>query len=158
MMRKALRCFDLLGSVGNTGCLALAMLNREGLTAGCEGDVPTMLFAHCTIPLDMVRSYRYDTHFESGIGVAVKGEVEEGDVTVFKLSGDMKRAFVCEGRLEKNLCEKDLCRTQLLLSSDAGLEYFFSDPIGNHHVILKGHRASLIKSFLSFVGVTDVLS
>ena len=38
-----LRCFDLLTTVKNTGCLALAKLNSEGYVAGCEGDVPAML-------------------------------------------------------------------------------------------------------------------
>lgn len=38
-----LRCFDLLTAVENTGCLALALLNAEGIPAGCEGDVPTLV-------------------------------------------------------------------------------------------------------------------
>jgi L-fucose isomerase-like protein len=38
-----LRCFDLLTTLKNTGCLALAKLNAEGYVAGCEGDVPAML-------------------------------------------------------------------------------------------------------------------
>ena len=37
------RCFDLLDSVKNTSCLALAMLNKDGYIATCEGDIPTML-------------------------------------------------------------------------------------------------------------------
>ena len=81
-----IRCFDLLTAVHNTGCLALAKLNAEGIVAGCEGDVPAMLsmkiaqaltgvsgfqanpasitpetgamlFAHCTMPFDMVERY-----------------------------------------------------------------------------------------------------
>ena len=83
-----LRCFDLLSTCKNTGCLALAKLNAEGIPAACEGDVPTlltmvlanritgcsgfqcnparvntdngeMLWAHCTIPLNMVEKYEY---------------------------------------------------------------------------------------------------
>ena len=38
-----LRCFDLLSSVGNTGCLALASFNSDGIPASCEGDVPALL-------------------------------------------------------------------------------------------------------------------
>ncbi len=38
-----LRCFDLLTAVRNTGCMALARFNSEGIVAGCEGDVPAML-------------------------------------------------------------------------------------------------------------------
>ena len=40
------RCFDLLGTVKSTSCLALALLNKEGITATCEGDIPAMLTMH----------------------------------------------------------------------------------------------------------------
>ena len=172
-----LRCFDLLGAVGNTGCLALSLLNSEGMVAGCEGDVPAMLtmaisraltgssgfqanparvdagkgdivFAHCTIPLDMLKDYSYDTHFESGIGVAVCGEMEKGDLTVFKVSHDLSRYFVCEASLVENLHEKSLCRTQLYLHTESDLSYFLTDPIGNHHVIMKGRCSALVSAFM----------
>ena len=113
-----IRCFDLLTAVHNTGCLALAKLNAEGIVAGCEGDVPAMLsmkiaqsllgvsgfqanpasinpetgevlFAHCTIPFNMVERYEFDTHFESGIGVGIRGYMKEGPVTIFKVSGNL---------------------------------------------------------------------
>jgi len=38
-----LRCFDLLSTVKNTGCIALSKLNDEGIPASCEGDIPTLL-------------------------------------------------------------------------------------------------------------------
>lgn len=38
-----LRCFDLLTALNNTGCMALAILNSQGVVATCEGDVPTLL-------------------------------------------------------------------------------------------------------------------
>jgi len=77
-----IRCFDLLTSIQNTGCMALAIFNSEGIIGTCEGDVPTMLsmavgqalcntpgfqvnlskaendellFAHCTVPLNIVK-------------------------------------------------------------------------------------------------------
>lgn len=170
-----LRCFDLLDAVHNTGCLALAKLNAEGYVAGCEGDVPTMLtmmvaralfgcsgfqanpasvnvetgeilFAHCTIPLDMVQRYELDTHYESGIGVGIRGYMQEGPVTVFKLSGDLSRFFVAEGELIRNQSEPDLCRTQQVvrLSHIEDAQYFLKEPIGNHHVVVLGHLASEI--------------
>jgi L-fucose isomerase-like protein len=40
------RCFDLIGPLRNTGCYALARLNDEGLTAGCEGDLQALLSMH----------------------------------------------------------------------------------------------------------------
>ena len=174
------RCFDLLTSVGNTGCIALALLNAEGIPAGCEGDIPTMLtmcvsnalfdvpgfmanpsrmdpstgemvFAHCTVPFNMLRDYSYDTHFESGIGVAVKGELPEGPVTLFKMAPGLDRCFAAEAGLIKNLSEKRLCRTQVLIRlDDRSLcrDYFLKDPIGNHHVIVPGRHAQEIRDFL----------
>lgn len=174
-----LRCFDLLTALKSTGCLALAKLNSEGYVAGCEGDVPAMLsmmiarsltgvsgfqanparinpdtgellFAHCTIPLDMVERYELDTHFESGIGVGVRGYMKEGPVTLFKVSGDLKRSFVAEGKLVGSTAEPDLCRTQqvIQLSDTSQASYFLKNPIGNHHIVIPGHIGSLLEEML----------
>ncbi|MFW5787538.1 MAG: L-arabinose isomerase family protein, partial [Halanaerobiales bacterium] len=35
-----IRCFDLVTNLGTTGCLALSLLNNEGIVSGCEGDLP----------------------------------------------------------------------------------------------------------------------
>jgi len=173
-----LRCFDLLGALGNTGCLALALLNAEGIPSGCEGDIPALLtmavaqaltgvsgfqanpsridpetgdvlFAHCTVPFDMLRRRTYDTHFESGIGVAIHGELPEGAVTIFKLSGDLTRSCIAEAKLLRNQYQQDLCRTQIVLRTSGLTDYFLTDPIGNHHVILPGRRRRLLQAFLA---------
>ena len=172
-----LRCFDLLTAVKDTGCMALAKLNAEGYVAGCEGDVPAMLsmmmvrsltgvsgfqanpasidpetgemlFAHCTIPLDMVERYELDTHFESGIGTGIRGYMKEGPVTVFKVSGDLSRHFIAEGQLVRNQSKPDLCRTQqvIQLSDKRQASYFLTEPIGNHHIIMPGHQAQLLEA------------
>ena len=174
-----LRCFDLLTAVRNTGCLALAKLNAEGVVSGCEGDVPTMLsmaiiqaltgvsgfqanpsrinpetgemlFAHCTIPLNMVERYELDTHFESGIGVGIRGYMQDGPVTIFKVSGDLSRHFIAEGELIRTQAEADLCRTQqvILLKDKSLTDYFLREPIGNHHVIVAGHHQELLEEVL----------
>ena len=173
-----LRCFDLLTAVGNTGCLALACFNSEGIPASCEGDVPAllsmmisnaltgisgfqanparidtetgeMLFAHCTIPFNMVENWSFDTHFESGIGVGIHGVFPEGPVTVFKVSGDLRRHFAAEGDLTGNQYEQNLCRTQVRLRlSPEDARYFLTDPIGNHHIIIPGHCKALLEELL----------
>ena len=177
-----IRCFDLLTAVHNTGCLALAKLNAEGIVAGCEGDVPAMLsmkiaqsligvsgfqanpasidpetgemlFAHCTIPFNMVERYEFDTHFESGIGVGIRGYMKEGPVTIFKVSGDLSRSFIEEGELMRNQAKPDLCRTQqvIRLSHPDQTVYFLSAPIGNHHIILPGHHQALLEELLNSI-------
>ena len=175
-----LRCFDLLTALKDTGCMALAKLNAEGYVAGCEGDVPAMLsmmmvrsllgvsgfqanparidpekgemlFAHCTIPLDMVEHYELDTHFESGIGTGIRGYMKEGPVTIFKLSGDLTRHFIAEGQLVRNESKPDLCRTQqvISLSDKRQADYFLTQPIGNHHIIMPGHQRALLEGLIS---------
>ena len=111
-----------------------------------------MLFAHCTVPFNMVKDYCFDTHFESGIGVGIHGNLPEGAVTVFKVSGDLSRCFVAEGQLLRNQYEPNLCRTQVVLKlqpDDA--RYFLTDPIGNHHIIIPGHHAALLQHIVDAI-------
>jgi len=173
-----LRCFDLLTTVGNTGCLALSCFNSEGVPASCEGDVPALvsmmishaltgvsgfqanpaqidvetgriLFAHCTIPFNMVADWQFDSHFESGIGVGIHGVFPEGPVTVFKVSGDLGRHFAAEGELIGNQYEQNLCRTQVVLQlKPEDARYFLTDPIGNHHIIVPGRCKALLEELL----------
>ena len=178
-----IRCFDLLTAVRNTGCYALAQLNTEGIPSSCEGDVPAllsmmiaraltgrtgfqanpasidvetgeMLFAHCTIPFDLVDEFCYDTHFESGIGVGIHGHYPEGPVTVFKISGSLDRVFIAEGELFRNQYEANLCRTQVWLRLDpADARYFLTEPIGNHHIIIPGHHGALLRVFYNSLDI-----
>ena len=166
-----LRCFDLLTTVKNTGCIALSKLNDEGIPAACEGDIPAlltmmvckrltgelcfqvnpariqpdgkMLFAHCTLPLGMTEKHEYTTHFESGIGVAIHGELPLGDYTLVKLSGDMNRLLAVDVTLERCQYEGNLCRTQVWIKAEPGVSrYFLTEPIANHHVLIRGHHAN----------------
>ena len=166
-----LRCFDLLTTVKNTGCIALSKLNDEGIPASCEGDIPTlltmmvckkltgelcfqvnparinadgeMLFAHCTLPLGMTEKHEFTTHFESGIGVAIHGELPTGDYTLVKMSGDMKRMIAEDVELERCQYEQNLCRTQVWVKTTPEVvQYFLTDPIANHHVLIRGHHAA----------------
>ena len=173
-----IRCFDLLEKLKTTSCLSLALLNKEGIVATCEGDVPTMIsmhilnrvtnqigfqanpsridienkkmiLAHCTLPLNMVNRYNLDTHFESGIGVAIKGYLKEEKVTIFKLSKNLKDYYVTTGTIIKNLEESNLCRTQIEVSIDDNIEYFLNRPYGNHHVVIYGDYKNEIIKYMS---------
>lgn len=165
-----LRCFDLLSTVKNTGCIALSRLNDEGIPAACEGDIPTlltmmlckkitgelcfqvnpariqangeMLFAHCTLPLKMTEKHEYTTHFESGIGVAIHGDLPTGDYTLVKMSGDMQRLLAVDVELERCQFEANLCRTQVWIKATPEVsQYFLTAPIHNHHILIRGHHA-----------------
>ena len=156
--------------------------SEMNIVAGCEGDVPallsmtiasaltgvsgfqanpssidpasgTIVFAHCTIPLNLVTRHELDTHFESGIGVGIRGYMAEGPVTVFKVSGDLSRSFIAEGLLLSNQSKPDLCRTQqvIQLSDPAAAEYFLTRPIGNHHIILPGHHKAQLEEIFRLI-------
>ena len=166
------RCFDLLTSVHNTSCLALAMLNKDGYIATCEGDIPAMLsmaivkkafhessfqvnpsylnlkerygyFAHCTLPLDMCLSYEFDTHFESGIGLGVKGRLNLGKVTIFKMNANLNDYEIFEGQIVENLHKNNLCRTQVKIQFNEPIDEMFSSPNGNHLIIFFGAHKEL---------------
>lgn len=172
-----IRCFDLLSSIKTTACLGLALFNLKNIVSTCEGDVPTMLtmhilnkvtgqvgfqanpsrinvddstmvFAHCTLPLNMPKTYKLDSHFESGIGVAVKGELKEEKVTIFKLSKNLKDYYVTTGTIIRNLNEPNLCRTQIEVKVDENIEYFLTRPYGNHHVIIYGDHKEELENYM----------
>ena len=170
----SVRCFDLLDSVKSTGCLGLSLLNSIGVYGGCEGDMPTLLsmallgsatgepvfmcnpsrfdtdtgsavFAHCTVPVTMLRDFSLNTHFESGIGVAVQGSFDIGDCTLFKCEGDLSRFYVQEGRILDMPFSDTLCRTQIKVELN-DFSYFLTRPMNNHHVICKGRHAAEIEA------------
>lgn len=138
-----MKCFGILSSCRTTACLAMAMLNDEGIVAGCEGDIPalwTMLyakyaygeaafmanpassnrkectidFAHCTIPLSMVHGYRLPSHFESQSGIGIAGSVPSGRYRIVKISGkNLDQFYETEGDLIMNTNIPQRCRTQI---------------------------------------------
>jgi L-fucose isomerase-like protein len=162
--------------------MALALLNQEGIVAGCEGDqrtvftmllvhaltgqVPFManpsgidaphseaIFAHCTIAPSMTSGYAIRSHFESGIGVGIQGIVPEGKVTVLKVGGpSLDRYFVSSGKIVENLDDPRRCRTQLRIELTEDASYFLRSPLANHHVIVKGDYADALASFMDGEG------
>ena len=138
-----IKCFGLLNSCHTTACLALSLLNDEGIVSGCEGDIPalwTMLyaryaygvpafmanpsssnrrewtidFAHCTIPLTMVHGYRLPSHFESQTGIGITGSVPSGRYRILKISGEkLDQYYAATGDIIMNTNIPQRCRTQI---------------------------------------------
>ncbi len=170
-----IRCFDIVKTCKTTSCLALAMLNDEGIVAGCEGDMQTLLsmflakrlcgeaafmanpsqltdetsmLAHCTIPLTMCDETVVRSHFESGIGVAIQGLLPLTDYTLFKWGGPkLDHYFVTEAKAIETPYSNHFCRTQITLNVNLK-PYLLQHSIGNHHVIIRGRHADEIKAFM----------
>lgn len=181
-----LSCFKLIDMVGTTGCLALALLNDAGITAGCEGDLQTIftmhiartitsqpgfmanvslihdssnevVLAHCTVGLKQTEQYILRNHFETESGIGVQGLLPTGDVTLLKIGGEsLDEYYLSTGTLTENTNYINLCRTQVKVRLDSSVDYFFQRPLGNHHVLLSGNHATLIDGFLQGNGCRKV--
>jgi len=179
-----IRCFDLLDTIHTTGCFSLAEMNAKGITGTCEGDISALIsmylikkwfdqssfqanpskidvdnnvieLAHCTCPFDMISSFKYDSHFESGIGVAIKGEFFEKDVTVFRLSSNLKRFYVGEGKIIANLNDPRQCRSQIRIKMNDDISCLLREPCGNHHIVFYGHHKDEIINNLYKLGMRN---
>ncbi len=143
-----IQCFSLITSLHTTGCLALALLNDEGIVAGCEGDLQTIftmlyakqvmgkdsfmanpafidtdknevVFAHCTIGLKQTSEYIIRSHFESQSGVAIQGKLPLGKVTIMKFGGKaLEKSVVLHGTIVENQSDERKCRTQIRIALD----------------------------------------
>jgi L-fucose isomerase-like protein len=163
-------CFSLIGHCNSTACLALSKLSMDGIPAGCEGDicsilgmllvkelvgvVPWMvnvahasrnqlLLAHCTVPANLLRSFTLDTHFETNKGLAIDGDFKADEVTVFRLDNTLTKAYIGNGRIINSSKHKNACRTQIVLEIDPkDGDYFLNYPLGNHHLVIPGNHST----------------
>ena len=177
-----IRCFDIVKACGTTSCLALALLNDEGIVAGCEGDMQSLLtmllaqrichepafmanpsiltdttsmLAHCTIPLSFCDATVVRSHFESGIGVAIQGVLPQTDYTLLKWGGEkLDRYFVIEAKAVEASYSDHFCRTQITLNVNLK-PYLLQHSIGNHHIIIRGRHTDEIRRFMEANGAKE---
>ena len=182
-----LKCFDLIDRIKTSGCLALSLLNDEGLVAGCEGDIQAIfsmyllkvltgqatfmtnpsfidvdkneiILAHCTIATSMVEEYTIRSHFESRLSVGIQGKMKNEEITVFKVGGsDLNKYFVSKGQILDNPDSSNRCRTQIRVELERDVDYFLKNPIANHHIVLKGDYEDYISDFMDKMGCRRVI-
>ena len=168
----------LIKQLKTTGCLALSLLNNEGIPAGCEGDLQAimtmlmakavtgqpsfmgnpsfidtkrneLLLAHCTIATKMVNDFIIRDHFETQSGIAIQGMMHEGDVTLFKCGSEcLDEYYLAEGYLTENTNLSTSCRTQFKIKLNKPVSYFLTNPLGNHHILLQGNHAAELQEFM----------
>lgn len=173
-----LRCFDLVLDLQTTGCFGLAQLNDEGIIAGCEGDLhstvamlwvkkllnqtpwmanPAQLdestnsfwLAHCTVPRELTQSYGLRSHFESGLGVGIQGDIPPGPITLLRIGGKrMELLWLAEGDIVQAGGAEDLCRTQVEIKLSSGhVSELLTEPLGNHLVMFRGSHTQRLRSW-----------
>lgn len=167
----SIRCFDLVTDLKTTGCFALSKLNDIGIVAGCEGDIVSTIgmiwasyltdqipwmanpsrideqnnslwLAHCTVPIGMVENYKLRSHFESGLGVGIEGEISKGKTTLFRLGGNnLDKLWISNAEIIQSGADENLCRTQALvkLHGSNKVTDLLNEPLGNHMLLLRGN-------------------
>jgi L-fucose isomerase-like protein len=153
-------CFDLIADIDGTPCVALSLLNEDGIVVSCEGELDSflgmaitanflespsfmanladyddnsILFAHCTAPLG-IGDVVIRSHFESGTGLGLEVHMPaDRPATVFKIRG--RQALVAQGHVREWQNAENRCRTQLVMEID-GARQFVDAALGNHHLIV----------------------
>jgi L-fucose isomerase-like protein len=169
----AVECFSLVQQRQVTACLALAQLNTEGKVAACEGDLASMagmmllqavsgsvpwmanttgiqgnrlVLSHCTAAFNLVRDVKLATHYETDCSLAVKGFVTASEVTLFRFSGSLDKAFICEGRVTGHPALNHACRTQVEIElPESSVALLRNRPLGNHLIMAPGKYAELLR-------------
>ena len=171
-------CFSLINELRTTGCLALSLLNEEGIPAGNEGDLqsittllmtkelthtqgfianPTFInesnneisLAHCTISPSMTEKFTLRPYEDTGVGISVQGTMAKGDVTLFKCGGEcLDEYFVSSGYLSDNIEDHESHRTQIKVQLEKPVRYFLKNPLGNHHILIRGNHTEAISEFM----------
>ncbi len=169
----SVECFPLVNQTGHTACLALAKLNMDDIPSACEADncsaaglmfasevcgiIPWMantifvegnkgLFAHCTVPVNLLNTFKVDTHYETNKGQAIAGDLKAEEVTIFRFDNTLGKVFITCAKVISRPKLKTACRTQLEVEiSDSANRYFTSNPFGNHHLFVPGNKVEVLK-------------
>jgi L-fucose isomerase-like protein len=177
----AVQCFPFLMRNKVTPCLALALLNARRRTVACEGDLSAgfamlisrrltgysgwianavysrgdeAVFAHCTVSLDMVKSWRLMPHFESGLPHGLAGELAHQLYTAVSISPRFDKAAVGRARLERggNFLQH-ACRTQAAFRFERAVKLEAEAP-ANHHVFMPGDVADEAADVLRLLAIS----
>lgn len=75
--------------------------------------------------------------------------MHEGNITLFKCGGEcLDKYYVSEGYLTDNTNLITACRTQLRIKLAKPVNYFLTNPLGNHHILLQGNYAADLQEFM----------
>jgi L-fucose isomerase-like protein len=111
----------------------------------------SLTLAHCTVVRDLTTGYHIRSHFETGKGVALQGELAPGPVTLLRLGGkDLRSLWIAEGEILRPLGgnSEELCRTQATVKLSKGhVGELLRRPLGNHIVLVQGSHADRLEGY-----------
>lgn len=180
----SVECFSMVMRDKVTACLPLAVLNSQNIVAACEGDLVSMLgkimiraltdqipwqaniaeikedqilLAHCTAPLNLLNSFEITTHFETGVGTAVRGTFPKEKVGVFRVNNQLDKYMLIEGEITNTPQHGFACRTQIELTTTPEQTQKLKDKaLGNHHLVFPIENAPLLKRMMKILEIAKV--
>ncbi len=170
------KIFDELGT---STCVALSMLNDEGIPScggtdlqssftalvlkeltgevAFTGNVSAIDFRNNSVTLSCCAvgtkfvggDYSLRSHYERGKSIAIQGNMPSGKkVTIAKCGGEsLDIFFAAPGTTAGNDFKEGCCRTQVKVALGTPVSYFINNPIGNHHLLIRGSHERLIAGF-----------
>jgi len=158
-------CFPLVIRYHVTPCLAVAMLNNDGIPTACENDYYSLLilslslsltgypgwianpsgarrdylrFAHCTIAPLIGHNCYLMPHFETGYPYAVVCNMRHKRGVFARLNKKLEKLVVIKAKIiESGHLEPGYCRTQSIVDMGPySADLFVEEAVGNHHVFI----------------------
>lgn len=176
-------CFPYLIRHGITPCIAVSLLNDDGIITACEADLRSLMLmlmaralgrtpwmaniasvngkrltiAHCTIATKLGVNCKLSLHFESGLPYSLTCRLKEGEYTLTGINRDCSLMAALKVKLiDSGLINEEMCRTQALLEADVDLSDFPNMALGNHHVLIPGDVAKDLKDLAELLSIKFV--
>ncbi len=181
----SVECFSMVMRDQVTACLPLGVFNAQNTVAACEGDMvsmvgkmliraisgkipwqaniadikeETILLAHCTAPLNAIKKFDITTHFETGVGTAIKGEFEKEKMAIFRLNNKLDKYMLIEGEITATPSHPFACRTQIELSTTHYQTQLLKEKnLGNHHLVFPVDQAPLLTKMMEVLGIERIV-
>jgi L-fucose isomerase-like protein len=181
----SVECFSMVMRDKVTACLPLAVLNNKNIIAACEGDLCSMLgkmliraitneipwqanvaeikedvilFAHCTAPLNVLKSFDITTHFETNAGTAIRGKFKKQKVGAFRINNKLDRYMLLQGEIINTPDHDFACRTQIeFKTTHEQAKLLKEQSLGNHHLIFPSKNIPQIERMMDVLGIIRVV-
>jgi len=167
-------CPSFMEEAGSNACLGGALLNMEGVTVGCEGDLAAtltlhltqlasqkpgflantawlegrrILLAHCSAPLSMGLAHAVRRHFITGRSPTLSVWIPRGlRVTLAQASEEGSRLHLVEGVVvDGSPWRGRQCETQATVELEAGHEGEVGLGAGNHVAMVAGSWSEALR-------------
>lgn len=173
-----LNCLALSEQLQATGCLALSLLNNEGVPAVCDGDLQAafsllalkmltgrtglmvtpvsidrryneMSFSYCFVSLRRAERFVLQNDASLDDRISVQGMLPLGEVTIWRCGGEcLDEYWVASGKLLENMDAGKAGRSQVKVRLDASVDSLFQHPLGSHYVLVPGDCMDMLDRFM----------